>query len=166
MSRWATDFVLEVLLTILLLPPWTFHVSEFISYLAPAADGSGLEFHNQRRVIARCSLGMRVPEVMEVVQAQHLRLGSDAEQMVKGLRHAAGAMRGLSPGREVIRQAELSKGAVWTAGEDALNCVVPLMRRSSHTARVGPRLRRGLHLPLFVKAEPLTLAHVWDRRTV
>ncbi len=109
---------------------------------------------------------MRVPEVVEVVQAQHLRLRSDAEQVVKGLRHAAGAMRGLGPGREVIRQAELSKGAVRTAGEDALNRVVPLLRRSGLAACIAPRIRRGLNPALLVKAEPLTLAHIRDRRTV
>ena len=117
-------------------------------------------------MVARCSLRVRVPEMVEVVQAQHFRLGSDTEQVVKGLLHASGAVRGFSAGHQVIRQAELGEGAVWTAGEDALNRVVPLLRRSGLAACIAPRIRRGLHPALLVKAEPLTLAHIRDRRTV
>ena len=136
------------------------------SHLAVSGDSSEVEFRHKRRVVARSSLRVRVPQMVQVVEAQHLGLGSDAEQVVKGLRHAAGAVRGFSAGHQVIRQAELSKGAVWAAGEDALNCVVPLLRRSGLTACIAPRIRRGLHPALLVKAEPLTLAYIRDRGTV
>ena len=117
-------------------------------------------------MVARGTLCVRVPEMVQVVQAQHLRLRSDAEEVVKGLRHTAGAVRGFSAGHQVIRQAELGEGAVWAAGEDALNRVVPLLRRSGLTACIAPRIRRGLHPALLVKAEPLTLAYIRDCRTV
>ncbi len=63
-----------------------------LTHLAVSGGSSEVEFRQERRVVARCSLGVRVPEVVEVVQAQHLRLGSNAEQVVEWLRYAAGAM--------------------------------------------------------------------------